>query len=51
MEGPTSSWGSRNRLTLLNFHEHDDYGDDDDDDDDDELWKYCNEKPSEGLIY
>jgi hypothetical protein len=33
MEGPTSSGGSKNRLTRLNLHEHDD---DDDDDDDDE---------------
>jgi hypothetical protein len=24
MEGPTSSGGSRNRLTCLNLHEHDD---------------------------
>jgi hypothetical protein len=24
MEGPTSSEGSRNRLTRLNLHEHDD---------------------------
>jgi hypothetical protein len=24
MEGPTSSGGSRNRLTRLNLHEHDD---------------------------
>jgi len=34
MEGPTSSWRSRNRLTCLTLQEHDD--DDDDDDDDDE---------------
>jgi hypothetical protein len=32
MEEPTSSGGSRNRLTRLNLHEHDN----DDDDDDDE---------------
>jgi hypothetical protein len=30
MEGPTSSWGLRNRITRLNLH------DDDDDDDDEE---------------
>jgi hypothetical protein len=30
MEGPTSSWGLRNRITHLNLHEHcDDYDDDD----------------------
>jgi len=33
MEGPTSSWGSRNRIICLIFQEHDD----DDDDDDDEI--------------
>jgi len=31
MEGPTSSGGSRNRLTCLNLQEHDDDDDDDDD--------------------
>ena len=30
MEGPTSSWGLRNRITLLTLQEHDDDGDDDD---------------------
>jgi hypothetical protein len=34
MEGPTSSWGLRNRITFLNLHEHDGGGDDDYDDDD-----------------
>ena len=34
MEGPTSSWGSRNRLTCLTLQEHDD----DDDDDVHEVW-------------
>ena len=29
MEGPTSSWGSRNRLTCLTLQEHDDDDDDD----------------------
>jgi len=29
MEGPTSSGGSRNRLTCLNLQEHDDDDDDD----------------------
>jgi len=24
MEGPTSSWGSRNRITFLTLQEHDD---------------------------
>ena len=33
MEGPTSSWGSRNRITCLTLQEHDD-----DDDDDENLW-------------
>jgi hypothetical protein len=28
MEGPTSSGGSRNRITRLNLHEHDDDDDD-----------------------
>jgi len=28
MEGPTSSWGSRNRITCLTFQEHDDDDDD-----------------------
>jgi hypothetical protein len=32
MEGPTSSGGSRNRLTCLSLQEHDD------DDDDDEVF-------------
>ena len=32
MEGPTSSWGSRNRITCLTLQEHDDDDDDDDDD-------------------
>ena len=31
MEGPTSSWGSRNRITCLTLQEHDD---------DDELWPF-----------
>ena len=30
MEAPTSSWGSRNRLTCLTLQEHDDDDDDDD---------------------
>jgi hypothetical protein len=30
MEGPTSSWGLRNRLTRLNLHERDDDDDNDD---------------------
>jgi hypothetical protein len=34
MEGPTSPWGLRNRITRLTLREHDD---DDDDDDDDEI--------------
>ena len=33
MEGPTSSRGSRNRITCLTLQEHDDDDDDDDDDD------------------
>ena len=33
VEGPTSSWGLRNRITLLTLQEHDDDDDDDDDDD------------------
>jgi hypothetical protein len=32
MEGPTSSGGSRNRLTFITLQEHDDDDDDDDDD-------------------
>ena len=28
MEGPTSSWGSRNRITCLTLQEHDDDDDD-----------------------
>jgi hypothetical protein len=35
MEGPTSSGGLRNRITRLNFHEHDD------DDDDDDIILFC----------
>jgi hypothetical protein len=35
MEGPTSSRGSRNRLTRLNLHEHDD------DDDDEKYLTLC----------
>jgi len=31
MEGPTSSWGSRNRITCLILQKHDDDDDDDDD--------------------
>ena len=31
VEGPTSSWGLRNRITLLTLQEHDDDDDDDDD--------------------
>ena len=37
VEGSTSTWGLRNRITLLTLQEHDD--DDDDDDDDDEQTK------------
>ena len=37
MEGPTSSWGSRNRITCLTLQEYDDDYDDDDDDDELEL--------------
>jgi len=29
MEGPTSSWGSRNRITCQTLQEHDDDDDDD----------------------
>ena len=36
MEGPTSSWGSRNRITCLTLQEHDDNDDDDGDDEDDD---------------
>jgi len=36
MEGPTSSWGSRNRIIFLTLQEHDDDDDNDDDDDDDD---------------
>ena len=32
MEGPTSSWGSKNRITCRTLQEHDDDDDDDDDD-------------------
>ena len=31
VEGPTSSWGLRNRITLLTLQEHDDDDDDDED--------------------
>jgi hypothetical protein len=36
MEGPTSPWGLRNRITRLTLREHDDDDDNDDDDDDDD---------------
>ena len=32
VEGPTSSWALRNRITLITLQEHDDDDDDDDDD-------------------
>ena len=44
MEGPTSSWGSRNSLICLTLQEHDD----DDDDDDDEKVTGIMEEPSSG---
>ena len=37
MEGPTSSWGLRDRITLLTLQEHDN----DDDDDDKQFLKIC----------
>ena len=56
MEGPASSWGSKEQETRLTLHEHgcddddDDGGGGDDDDDDDDpkwiqgkMWNFCNE--------
>jgi hypothetical protein len=43
MERPTSSGGSRNRLTHLNLHEHDD-----DDDDDLTVLRFANPTKSPG---